>query len=82
MKLKIERNFNNGGFCCYFKHKGEEYFADVCHLPHMRYSELMIFKSKNKQISFEDASGLYTEQNVPVTEELLESRIKRFVKTL
>lgn len=79
MELNIERNYHNGGLCCIFNHGGQEYLADICIVPGQTYTECMIFKSEDRQVTLKNADGVYCKRNIPVTEAQLTSCIEEFI---
>lgn len=80
MELKIERT--HGGFACIFEYKGQEYLADVCVRRDLLDTECAIFKSVDRQITFENGLPLYCKQRVPLTECALRDCINEFIDSL
>lgn len=83
MELNIERNPDNGGFCCKFRHNGKEYFADLCLVPYSDYTECMVFDLKGEdQLTVGNSHELYCKRDIPVTEEQLTKCVEEFIRSL
>ena len=81
-KYDIERNYYNNGLCCVFEHDGQEYYADLCLVPYADYTECMIFKSENGQLTLKNARDLYCKRGLEVTEENLLACIEEFINDI
>lgn len=86
MELNIEPRWDCCGFCCIFYHKGQEYLADLCLMNFCNYSgesdpyaECAIFKSVDRQITFDNAVPLYVKQDVGISEQTLSDCIHEFI---
>lgn len=87
MELNIERRIDCRGFSCIFYHKNQEYLADVTFMdadnflghPYP-YTECAIFKSVDRQLTFENAIPLYCKQDVDVSKETLSDCIHEFIE--
>lgn len=64
-------------YSCFFRFEGQEYLADLCFLDNT--TECMIFKSKDHQITLENADGVYCKRDIPFSEEALLECIEEFV---
>ena len=76
--LKIEENEVNGGLCAIFEWDGQEYFADLCMIPVVDFSECEIFPSVDGQVS--NWGELYCRRDIPVTESQLKECVKEFLE--
>lgn len=70
------------GFQGLFYHKGQEYLASQCFRKDGNYTECVIFKTTNGQITFKDALGEYRKIDVELTRESLIDCIEEFVASL
>ena len=77
--MDIKRNSLNGGYFCYFEHKGNQYYADVAWTPDHG-NECMIFPAKDNRVT--DWGELYAKTAIPVSEESLKDCIEEFKKML
>lgn len=77
-QFTIEVNPLNCGFCCYFMHDGNEFYADLCDIFYLGETECMISHSKDKQVT--SWRELYCKRGIPVTKESLEKCIREFIK--
>ena len=75
--LKIELNEANGGLCAVFEWDGQEYFADLCVVPAVNFTECEIFPSKDGQVT--DWGELYCRRDIPVTEAQLKECVEEFL---
>lgn len=81
-RYNIQVNPRTLGLYAFFKHKGSEYYADLCDVPwSIDYvNECMIFHAKDGQVT--DWSELYCKRNIPITEEALAACIDEFKNSL
>ena len=81
-RYNIQFNPRTSGLYAFFKHKGSEYYADLCDVPYSidYVSECMIFHAKDGQVT--NWSELYCKRNIPITEEALAACIDEFKNSL
>lgn len=71
-KYNIKPNEVNGGECCYFTHRYQEYYADKAYTPDFG-EETMIFLSKDKHVT--SWSDLYCDRSGKSLEECIDEFI-------
>lgn len=74
--MDIEQNKYNGGFCTFFQHEGNFYYADLA-CTSDKGNECMIFpENEDKKIT--NWQEVYVNHNVNITKEDLERCVKEF----
>lgn len=76
-RIKIERNYYNGGYFADFTKNGKKYYASLANVL-FGGTECMIFKyNKNGSINW---AGVYCKRNIPVRKKELLNCIEDFLK--
>ena len=76
-RIKIERNYYNGGYFAYFTKNGKKYYASLAYAFFLR-SECMIFEyDKEGHINW---AGVYCKRGLSVQKEELLNCIKEFLE--